>query len=466
LLSIDVRDIRFPYKRTHHAWNEDKNSSFLEPEMTEDELYQVKKIIGTLDDTATALLRPGLVNRVMNAALAFDGILFEFLKAIRPFRKDLIIIVTSDHGELLMESDGRHPAISHAIHASSDLQRRVPFVITGPPQIVKSLKMPSNVPTMHSSVFPSLFEALGARLGDVWKRESNFFSYHNYKRTDHEGFVFYQEVWSQDTVVRVGNKRVRLAVGSSVVVVEAKHVDANDELNAHDVHAVIDLVPRPYELMWPGTRNYCSKEGEVAWSSDTSRQIDNEPAELDDDTAGSKINGNVSFVVTKGYIRSIRIPSIQGLASEQSLSRTSLDVISIGSLTRLEMMSVQQSTWGQHVMLRNFWGFTEKDDLHTNCSAMSSEEAIAVVQSCKKYRAWKTEPRQFAGFGYANSEGTHREQPDWICAQRRIGSVLGWIQHVYTDGGIPPPDFLLIMVSASTLLCMRVNGSSDLTYCP
>lgn len=445
LLNVDVQDVRFPYKRTHHAWNEHKNTSFLEPEMTEDELYKVKKISGELDGSVSAHLRPGLVNRVKNAVLALDGIFFEFLKAIRPFREDLIMIITSDHGELLLESDGRHPAISHSNHDTSDLQRRVPFVITGPTPIVKSLEMPRNVPTMHSSVFPSLFEALGAQLGGAWKRETNYFSYHNYKTTDHEGFVFYQELWSEDTVLRVGNKRVRLGEGS--VVIEAKNVETMDELDGHDIQAIIDLAPKPYELTWPGTTNYCSREKEkAARSSNVNEQIDDEPQV--DDSSGSSLNRNVSFVASKERIHSSRVPTVQSLAAKKSFhSGKSLDVVSIGSLTRSEYLSVQQSTWGQHVMLRNFWGFTEKDDFNTTCSSMSSEEALAVTQYCKKYRGWKAEPRQFAAFGYANSEGTHHEShPGWVCAQRRIGSALGWIQHVYTDGGIHPPDLLIIMV--------------------
>ena len=405
LLSVDVQDVRFPYKRTHHAWNEHKNVSFLEPEMTEDELYETKKIAGQLDHSASAHLRPGLVNRVKNAVLAFDGILFEFLKAIRPFRKDLIIIFTSDHGELLMESDGRHPAISHSNHDTSDLQRRVPFVMTGPTQIVKSLEMPRNVPTMHSSVFPSLFEALGARLRGAWKRETNYFSYYNYKQTDHEGFVFYQELWSKDMVVRVGNARVRLGASSKTrTVIEAKNLDTMDELDARDVQTIIDLAPNPNELVWPGTMNYCSRQIEgVAESNEASEQIENELE--GDDTAGSVDTMNVSFVASKEYIRSIRVPTVQSLSEKQpSRSSMSLDVISMGSLTRLEYMMIQQSTWGQHKTVRNFWGFTEKDDFDTNCSAMSSEEAFAFSQSCKKHRAWKAEPRQFAAFGYQRAE--------------------------------------------------------------
>jgi hypothetical protein len=35
------------------------------------------------------------------------------------------------------------------------------------------------------------------------------------------------------------------------------------------------------------------------------------------------------------------------------------DVVSIASSTRLELIKTQMTTWGSHLTVRNFWGFTE-----------------------------------------------------------------------------------------------------------
>jgi hypothetical protein len=112
-------------------------------------------------------------------------------------------------------------------------------------------------------------------------------------------------------------------------------------------------------------------------------------------------------------------------------------------------MHSQQETWAQHAMVRNFWGFTEKDDFNRNCSRMNVTESQNYVKSCKAHRGWDVSTRHFVVSGYGFSEGVYRgDDAGWICAQRRMGRALGWLQHVYTTGGLRLPDYLLLVVSS------------------
>jgi len=118
-----------------------------------------------------------------------------------------------------------------------------------------------------------------------------------------------------------------------------------------------------------------------------------------------------------------------------------VDVVSIGSESRFDYMTTQLQTWA--AITRNFYGFTESTDFDPSCTLGLSDESMRLdyVNTCRLPNMGAKE----YGIGHGNSGG-------WICAQRRVGKVLGWLQAVYSSsrkGGVKVkrsiPDILVIV---------------------
>ena len=114
-----------------------------------------------------------------------------------------------------------------------------------------------------------------------------------------------------------------------------------------------------------------------------------------------------------------------------------IDVISIGSETRLERLQSQVDTWaGTHRSVRHFWGFTERQDLNQSCTEISAEDLAIFVQTCKSGAGFDPliagHTRRYYGFGEGLKDRS--EEAGWVCAQRRVGPLLGWLQAQYAGG--------------------------------
>ncbi len=185
---------------------------------------------------------------------------------------------------------------------------------------------------------------------------------------------------------------------------------------------------------------------------------------------------------------------------------TVLDVLSIGSMTRIEYVSTttsthsrtiyiihpfafnkqsfqltaQVNTWASHVDVRNFWGFTERDDYDPNCAiAMGDRSALAsFVKTCRSPTLWhhradaggeggggqgtksdRMFDRMFKNFerlrvktyGLSSWNDTNGHNSGWYCAQRRHGRALGWLRAAYQNS-TTMPDFLLIVDDDTSLV--------------
>ena len=118
-----------------------------------------------------------------------------------------------------------------------------------------------------------------------------------------------------------------------------------------------------------------------------------------------------------------------------------VDVVSIGSESRFDYMTSQLQTWAS--TSRNFYGFTESTDFDPSCTLGLSDESVRLdyVNTCRLPHVGTNE----YGIGHGNSGG-------WICAQRRVGKALGWLEAVYSihrKGGVKVkrsiPDILVIV---------------------
>lgn len=174
-----------------------------------------------------------------------------------------------------------------------------------------------------------------------------------------------------------------------------------------------------------------------------------------------KLSGENELVIDGSKLWHLKhdVPTVHHFQSNESHDDFVVDVLSIGSETRPDQLKAQVETWASHVSVRNFWGFTESQDFDPNCSAEHEEDFLADhVGSCKAVghgddgSALKKFVNRF--YGYGEGQMDRSKDIKWICAQRRLGRALGWLQHQYGDSfEIELPD-AMVLVDDDTFLDM------------
>ncbi len=120
-----------------------------------------------------------------------------------------------------------------------------------------------------------------------------------------------------------------------------------------------------------------------------------------------------------------------------------IDILSTGSTTRLNYLHSQVKSWASHVGVRNFWGVTERNDVHPNCTQDLISKAEDFVNRplqitnehfkwCKRTMANPTTDSNLMSlFRTFYGAGTRRKGPGWLCAQVRFGQALGKVGAEY-----------------------------------
>ena len=153
------------------------------------------------------------------------------------------------------------------------------------------------------------------------------------------------------------------------------------------------------------------------------------------------------FVTDEPAIESI-IYDPPSLVSEAEYSGLITDIVSLGSVTRMDYLTAQIKTWASHRSVRHYWGFSELQDYDPECSAMSEEARSAAVKTCMATDAFRDPMiKGFLQNYYGLSEGNRVRSGDagWVCAQRRAGRALGWLHSQYSEEKIDIPEFLLVV---------------------
>jgi hypothetical protein len=140
---------------------------------------------------------------------------------------------------------------------------------------------------------------------------------------------------------------------------------------------------------------------------------------------------------------------------ETSSNNLVLDIMSVGSKTRIEYMQAQKSTFGVHEAIRNFFAITEDDDFEQNCSVeLTAEDASQITQFCLDEERTEVVARDHPVLAqmrpYFNEKNP--DKGGWICAQKRPIDALSQIMELY-EKETPLPDYLLI-VDDDTYLAM------------
>jgi hypothetical protein len=128
-----------------------------------------------------------------------------------------------------------------------------------------------------------------------------------------------------------------------------------------------------------------------------------------------------------------------------------IDILSIGSVHRLDYLVTQQETFGSHHSVRNWFPLTEHNDTaESDCHTdLSSDYALRIASYCR--RRIKNYPLLDAVKGLYMHTRQLKEKSNpagWICAQKRpIQGLFNVLERYQRDGseGALFPDYLIIL---------------------
>jgi hypothetical protein len=120
-----------------------------------------------------------------------------------------------------------------------------------------------------------------------------------------------------------------------------------------------------------------------------------------------------------------------------------VDIISVGSVNRLDLLDVQRRTMGSHVMVRNFFSITELDDAEPDCyQKLTWEHVQNISRFCRRKRPKENFMRaSYIGEDYLK---TKANPVGWMCAQKRPHYGLVKAANHYKTQRQALPDWLII----------------------
>lgn len=128
-----------------------------------------------------------------------------------------------------------------------------------------------------------------------------------------------------------------------------------------------------------------------------------------------------------------------------------VDLLSIGSNSRLEYLEAQRETFGKHLSVRLFFNATEDTDDDPTCSQrLSKWNVTQISRFCHVKKKWNPNRQFLMSYlksAYANEVWLRRKpnSPGWMCAQTRPMQGLYQLLQFYKVNGAELPDFLIIL---------------------
>lgn len=107
-----------------------------------------------------------------------------------------------------------------------------------------------------------------------------------------------------------------------------------------------------------------------------------------------------------------------------------VDIVTTGSQLRLEYLQGQLETWANHSYVRNYWGFSETDDIDPTCPSTIGKPNDH-FRKCKRELPTPDESPLLKYFQMVYGQGTRGKPGGWLCAQTRFGQAVGRIGAEY-----------------------------------
>jgi hypothetical protein len=132
-----------------------------------------------------------------------------------------------------------------------------------------------------------------------------------------------------------------------------------------------------------------------------------------------------------------------GVDREKGSSIT-VDIVSVGSITKSDYQTAQQETFRTHPSVRNFYQITEWNDTDTKCHTdLTHSKLHNIIQYCKNPQHRKS----ISDTSWLLRKLVYhpKNHTGWMCAQKRpIDGLHIALQH-YTHNKVPIPHYLLII---------------------
>jgi len=133
---------------------------------------------------------------------------------------------------------------------------------------------------------------------------------------------------------------------------------------------------------------------------------------------------------------------------------TRFDVLSIGSISQIDLLHAQSNTWASNPSVRNFYGATESDDPDPTCyQKLTTDEVYKRCKHCRTKKNYKVKSNIVKIFTnqYATPKWLAKKANPvgWMCAQRRPAFALSKLLRFYREaikihGDDVLPSYLLL----------------------
>jgi hypothetical protein len=118
-----------------------------------------------------------------------------------------------------------------------------------------------------------------------------------------------------------------------------------------------------------------------------------------------------------------------------------VDIISVGSLLKEQFQNAQETTFGQHHAVRNFFRVTEMTDTDRECfTELTYDQLDDVMTFCNP----KNSPTWMAT-RFREMIFRPKKNAGWMCAQKRPIDGLNHVLKQYKDGSMDLPKYLFII---------------------
>lgn len=150
------------------------------------------------------------------------------------------------------------------------------------------------------------------------------------------------------------------------------------------------------------------------------------------------------FIIPESELdRMLHDPPSFSSSRDRSTVESAMDIVSLGSMKRLDYFTGQVETWANHNMVRNFWGFSELQNYNPQCVEMRPDEMRTIEAKCRVKKPGRLSEFFSKFYGYIEGDKIRSNDAAWTCDQRRMGRVFGWLQSVYSTHELP--DYLFLV---------------------
>ena len=124
-----------------------------------------------------------------------------------------------------------------------------------------------------------------------------------------------------------------------------------------------------------------------------------------------------------------------------------VDILSVASISQLDLLNAQQKTFASHVSVRNFFNATEDDDADPECYKYLTLDDVSAVSNFCRRRQGLSHFYKTLRNGYARTQWLEKKKnpTGWMCAQTRPISGLMKVYKHYMNSHERLPDYLIIM---------------------